>query len=65
LSSGTAGDYRHHRGGKENGDAHLKDLLVHRRVILPVAGGRLDLGPWQAVCYAESGGRRDKRLIIK
>jgi thiamine phosphate synthase YjbQ (UPF0047 family) len=23
------GDYRHHRGGEDNGDAHLKNLLVH------------------------------------
>src|SRR5207244_3251705 len=29
------GDYRHHRGGEDNGDAHLKNLLVHHQVILP------------------------------
>src|SRR5436309_14270856 len=23
------GDYRHHRGGEDNGDAHLKNMLVH------------------------------------
>src|SRR3954466_14096501 len=27
------GDYRHHRGGEDNGDAHLKNLLVHHQVI--------------------------------
>src|SRR5206468_11531217 len=26
------GDYRHHRGGEDNGDAHLKNLLVHHQV---------------------------------
>jgi thiamine phosphate synthase YjbQ (UPF0047 family) len=25
------GDYRHHRGGEDNGDAHLKNLLVHHQ----------------------------------
>ena len=59
------GDYRHHRGGEDNGDAHLKNLLVHHQVILPITGGRLDLGPWQAVFYAEFDGRRAKRLVIK
>jgi len=59
------GDYRHHRGGEDNGDAHLKNLLVHHQVIVPVTDGRLDLGPWQAVFYCEFDGRRDKRLIIK
>jgi thiamine phosphate synthase YjbQ (UPF0047 family) len=43
------GDYRHHRGGEDNGDAHLKNLLVHHQVVLPVTRRRLDLGPWQAV----------------
>ncbi len=59
------GDYRHHRGGEDNGDAHLKNLLVHHQVIVPVTEGRLDLGPWQAVFYLEFDGRRNKRLIIK
>ncbi len=59
------GDYRHHAGGEDNGDAHLKNLLVHHQVIVPVTDGRLDLGPWQAVFYTEFDGRRPKRLIIK
>jgi thiamine phosphate synthase YjbQ (UPF0047 family) len=59
------GDYRHHRGGEDNGDAHFKNLLVHHQVILPVTGGKLDLGPWQQVFYCEFDGRRDKRLVIK
>jgi thiamine phosphate synthase YjbQ (UPF0047 family) len=59
------GDYRHHRGGEDNGDAHLKNMLVHHQVIVPVTDGRLDLGPWQAIFYVEFDGRRDKRLIIK
>ena len=59
------GDYRHHRGGEDNGDAHFKNLLVHHQVVLPITEGRLDLGPWQAVFYCEFDGRRDKRLVIK
>jgi thiamine phosphate synthase YjbQ (UPF0047 family) len=59
------GDYRHHRGGEDNGDAHLKNMLVHHQVIIPVTDGRLDLGPWQAVFYCEFDGRRSKRMVIK
>jgi len=59
------GDYRHHRGGEDNGDAHLKNLLVHHQAIVPVTAGRLDLGPWQQVFYCEFDGRRPKRLVIK
>ncbi|MEP0829222.1 MAG: YjbQ family protein [bacterium] len=58
-------DYRHHRTGEDNGDAHLKNLLVGHQVLLPVTEGRLDLGPWQQVYYAEFDGQRKKRVIIK
>ncbi len=59
------GDYRHHRGGEDNGDAHLKNLLVHHQVVLPVTDGRLDLGPWQQVFYTEFDGGRPKRVVVK
>ena len=58
-------DYRHHRTGEVNGDAHLKNLLVGHQEILPVTKGRLDFGPWQQVFYAEFDGRRPKRLLLK
>jgi secondary thiamine-phosphate synthase enzyme len=58
-------DYRHHRTGEDNGDAHLKNLLIGHEVTLPITKGRLDLGPWQQVYYAEFDGKRPKRVIIK
>jgi len=58
-------DYRHHRTGETNGDAHLKSLLVHHQVIVPITDGKLDLGPWQQVYYAEFDGQRRKRVVIK
>jgi secondary thiamine-phosphate synthase enzyme len=58
-------DYRHHRTGETNGDSHLKSLLVHHEVIIPVTNGNLDFGPWQQVYYAEFDGQRSKRVIIK
>jgi secondary thiamine-phosphate synthase enzyme len=61
----TGPAYRHHRTGERNGDSHLKNLLIGHEVILPVTDGRLDLGPWQQVYYAEFDGQRPKRLVIK
>ncbi|RQD76211.1 MAG: YjbQ family protein [Candidatus Syntrophonatronum acetioxidans] len=58
-------DYHHHRTGEDNGDAHLKSILVHHQVIIPVTQGKLDFGPWQQVYYAEFDGRRRKRVIVK
>lgn len=58
-------NYRHHRTGETNGDAHLKSLLVHHEVIVPVTSGKLDFGPWQQIYYAEFDGQRRKRVIIK
>jgi secondary thiamine-phosphate synthase enzyme len=58
-------DYRHHRTGEDNGDAHLKNLLVHHQVVIPVTEGKLDFGPWQQVYYAEFDGRRRKRVVVK
>ena len=58
-------DYRHHATGESNGDAHLKSLLVHHEVIVPVTNGKLDLGPWQQIYYAEFDGQRRKRVILK
>ena len=61
----TGPEYRHHRTGESNGDAHLKNLLMHHQVIIPVTDGKLDFGPWQQVYYAEFDGQRSKRVIIK
>ena len=58
-------DYRHHQTGETNGDSHLKSLLIHHEVIVPITNGKLDLGPWQQIYYAEFDGQRRKRLIIK
>jgi secondary thiamine-phosphate synthase enzyme len=57
--------YRHHETGETNGDSHLKALLIHHEVIVPITAGRLDFGHWQRIFYAEFDGQRDKRVIVK
>ena len=58
-------EYHHHRTGEDNAEAHLKNLLLHHQVIVPVTAGALDLGPWQQIYYAEFDGQRPKRVIVK
>lgn len=58
-------DYRHHLTGETNGDAHLKNLIMHHQVIVPITAGKLDLGPWQQIHYAEFDGQRKKRVVVK
>jgi secondary thiamine-phosphate synthase enzyme len=58
-------DYKHHRTGEDNGDSHLKSILVHHEVVVPVTKGKLDFGTWQQIYYAEFDGKRKKRVIVK
>jgi secondary thiamine-phosphate synthase enzyme len=57
--------YRHNRTGEDNGDAHLKRQIMGREVTIAITGGRLDLGPWEQIFYAEFDGRRRKRVLVK
>jgi len=58
-------DYKHHRTGEDTGDAPLKSLILHHEVIVPITKGKLDLGTWQQIFYAEFDGQRRKRMILK
>ena len=57
--------YRHHHTGEDNADAHLKRTLMGHQVIVPITAGKLDLGPWEQVFYAEFDGQRRKRVVVK
>jgi secondary thiamine-phosphate synthase enzyme len=57
--------YRHHQTGEDNADAHLKRTIMGHQVTLPITGGKLDLGPWEQLFYAEFDGRRKKRVVVK
>ncbi len=57
--------YKHHKTGEDNGDAHLKRILINHQVTVPITNGKLDLGPWEQIFYAEFDGQRRKRVILK
>ena len=58
-------DQYRHNNGEDNADAHLKRQLMAHQVVLAITDGRLDLGPWEQVFYAEFDGRRRKRVLLK
>ena len=58
-------NYRHHQTGEDNADAHLKRTIMGHQVLLPITAGKLDLGPWEQVFYAEFDGQRKKRVVLK
>jgi len=57
--------YRHHQTGEDNADAHLKRTIMGHQVLVPITKGRLDLGPWEQIFYAEFDGQRRKRVVVK
>jgi secondary thiamine-phosphate synthase enzyme len=57
--------YQHNRTGEDNADAHLKRQIMGRVVVVAITDGKLDLGPWEQIFYAEFDGRRKKRVLVK
>jgi secondary thiamine-phosphate synthase enzyme len=60
-------DYQHAKGiqVESNAGVHLQSLLLNSQVVVGLSDGRLDLGPWQHVIYADLDGNRPKRILIK
>lgn len=54
--------WRHDEG---NSDAHIKASLVGSSVTVIVDEGRLALGTWQAIWFAEFDGPRSRELWVK
>ena len=52
------------RHGEGNSAAHLKSSLIGCDQVLPVAGGKLVLGTWQAVFFCEFDGPRRRRVQV-
>ena len=57
--------YHHSPRSESNAGTHLQSLLLNHQAIVSLAEGRLELGPWQQVIYAELDGTRPKRILIK
>jgi secondary thiamine-phosphate synthase enzyme len=58
-------DYEHTGRFESNAAAHLQAILLNHQTIVNCAHGKLDLGPWQQVFFAELDGPRPRRVQIK
>lgn len=58
-------NYQHGKQAESNASVHLQNLLLHNPAVVSIADGRLELGPWQQIFYAELDGQRPKRILIR
>jgi secondary thiamine-phosphate synthase enzyme len=61
-------NYRHAAKGaraESNAAAHMQGILLNQQAVLSFTDGKLEMGPWQQVIYAELDGMRPKRIHIK
>ena len=54
-------NYKHTEG---NSDSHVKASLIGSSATVIVKDGKLLLGTWQAIFFAEFDGPRDRKVII-
>jgi len=47
-----------------NADAHVKASLMGSSVLVPLAGGHLQLGTWQGIYFAEFDGPRRRHVLV-
>jgi secondary thiamine-phosphate synthase enzyme len=57
-----AGPYRHSEG---NSDSHVKTMLVGVSQFVFVEEGKLALGRWQGIFFAEFDGPRERKVYVK
>lgn len=50
---------------KKNADGHLKSIITGHHITLPLSDGKLDLGIYQTIYYAEFDGQRKKEILVK
>ncbi len=62
LAPWNSSQYRH---GEGNSAAHIKASLMGFSVSVPVSNGKLVLGTWQSVYFAEFDGPRDRRVTVR
>ena len=53
--------YRHSEG---NSQAHILSVMLSTSINIPVRRGRLALGKWQGVMFAELDGPRERNVIV-
>ncbi len=58
-------DYEYGPKHESNAAILLQNLALQGHIVVGLSEGRLDLGPWQQILYADLDGQRPKRILIK
>ncbi len=62
---GDGSPYKHHETWHDdNGSSHLRALLLHHSLSIPVLEGEVKLGPWQNVVLVECDTKNRKRSLF-
>jgi secondary thiamine-phosphate synthase enzyme len=56
--------YEHDDEGPDDMPAHLRSVLTQTALTIPIVGGRLALGTWQAIYLIEHRARPHRREIV-
>jgi secondary thiamine-phosphate synthase enzyme len=58
------GPFKHETWNPGNAQAHVLSSFLGTQLLLPVSGGRLDLGTWQRVIFLELDGPRRRSIAV-
>jgi secondary thiamine-phosphate synthase enzyme len=61
----VSGAYQYGQRAESTGGVHLQSILLNGQAVVSLLDGKLELGPWQHIIYAELDGLRPKRILIK
>ncbi len=61
-SGGLGYSFKH---GEGNSDAHIKCLLTGNSIVVLIHEGKLMLGIWQGIMFAEYDGPRNRRVFVQ
>ncbi|MCK4669682.1 MAG: secondary thiamine-phosphate synthase enzyme YjbQ [Nanoarchaeota archaeon] len=58
------GKWRHDKVDN-NGAAHIKASIIGPSQFIPIRDGKLQLGTWQAIMFADFDGPRERKIMIR
>lgn len=58
------GPFRHESWNPGNAQSHVMSSFIGTQLLLPITGGRLDLGTWQRVIFLELDGPRQRSIVV-
>jgi secondary thiamine-phosphate synthase enzyme len=56
--------YEHEAEGPDDMPAHIRSMLTQSSIVVPVAGGKLELGTWQGIFLWEHRTSAHERRVI-